>query len=211
MRTVEVKICGVTRPEDGLLAAELGAKYVGLNFWPKSPRFVPLEQARRIVQSIGGRAIVVGVFVDATESWIREVDAEVGLDLLQFHGDESPERLVPFGDRAIKVFRIADAFDPVELERYPEAAGWLFDVRHAEYGGTGKSWSYELVRGLTTDRPVMVAGGVRPSTVADVVDRCQPTVVDVCSGVESSPGIKEKNLMVELFEEIEDDRQVRLA
>jgi phosphoribosylanthranilate isomerase len=208
---IAVKICGVTRPQDAIRAVELGASYVGINFWPKSPRAVSIERARELVAAIDGRAAVVGVFVDPPPEWLDEVDAALDLDLLQFHGDEGPDRLEPYGARAIKVFRLTDRFDRSELESYPTVAAWLFDVRHADYGGTGKTWRYELVADLPPTRPIMVAGGIRPGRVSEVVARCHPTVIDVCSGVESAPGIKDGDLMNRLFEEVANEGQVRMA
>ncbi|MBZ0111769.1 MAG: phosphoribosylanthranilate isomerase [Thermoanaerobaculia bacterium] len=211
MSDVAVKICGVTRPQDAMRAVELGASYVGLNFWPQSPRFVSIERGRELVAAIDGRATVVGVFVDASPEWVAEVDGALDLDLLQFHGDEGSDRIEPYGERAIKVFRLNGSFDASELENYPSVAAWLFDVHHADYGGTGKTWRYELVADLPTTRPIMVAGGIRPGRVRDVVARCHPAVIDVCSGVESSPGIKDENLMNRLFEEVADEGQIRMA
>jgi phosphoribosylanthranilate isomerase len=200
-----VKICGVTRAEDAVAAVELGADLLGLNFWPGSPRALDLEQGFRIAEEVRGRVLLVGVFVDQPAAFLERAREEVGLDLLQLHGDEGPERLAVHGGHAVKAFRIGDRFDPAALADYPSCWGFLFDRRRAgSYGGTGEGWSYELVRGLPTRRPALVAGGVAPGRVRQVVERARPWGIDVCSGVESAPGIKDRELMRRLFEEVRD-------
>jgi len=208
---VAVKICGVTRPRDAERAVELGAAYLGLNFWPGSPRRVEIGQAAEIADAARGRATLVGVFVDQPHL-VAELRSEVGLDLVQLHGDEPPAAVAAHGDRAIKVFRVADAFDHAELSRYSRCWGYLFDCRRPGlYGGTGESWPYELASGLPTDKPVLVAGGITPATVGDVLSRCRPHAIDVCSGVESAPGVKDDALMTSLFEEIDHGQITELA
>ncbi len=213
-RRPAVKVCGVTRTDDALRAVDLGAAYIGLNFWPRSPRYVAGAQGREIARAVAGRVPLVGVFVGATSDEVERAEAECRLDLLQFHGDEPPEQLAPWGPRAIKVFRIpaqSAGFDAQRFADYPGCGAWLFDIRHADYGGTGRQWNYELVADLDTDRPVFVAGGVRPDNARDIVTRCRPDVLDVCSGVESAPGVKDPTLMQRLFEEIGHEKQIRLA
>jgi phosphoribosylanthranilate isomerase len=203
----KVKICGVTRVEDAVAAVELGASLLGLNFWPGSPRFLDVRRASEIAAAVRGRALLVGVFVNQPEQAIRRADQEVGLDLLQLHGDEGPADAAPFGGRAIKAFRVAERFDGALLAGYPSCWGFVFDrLRPGAYGGTGEGWRYEEVRDLPTRRPVLVAGGVTPETVGQVVARCTPWGVDVCSGVETAPGVKSSELMKQLFEEIEEMR-----
>lgn len=198
-----VKICGVTRREDVELAVSLGADFVGLNFWPGSPRCLSPEQAVALRRAVGERARVVGVFVDAGRETMARVDARVGLDLLQLHGEEGPAEVEAFAGRAIKVFRVADHFDPDRLLAFEAAWGFLFDSGGAPaYGGSGRTWAWEAVAGLPTDKPFLVAGGIRPDNVVEVCERCRPWGVDVCSGVESAPGRKDPVLLQRLFEEI---------
>lgn len=200
---LKVKICGVTRPEDAVAAVDLGADLLGLNFWPGSPRCLDLSRAREIAETVRGQALLVGVFVDQPEDELRRIDEAVGLDLLQLHGDEAPEAAARFGHRALKAFRVGERFDPERLTEYPSCWGFLFDrLRPGAYGGTGEPWRYEEVRGLLTRRPVLVAGGITPETVRRVAARCSPWGVDVCSGVESAPGIKDRERMRKLFEEV---------
>jgi len=211
-----VKICGLTRPEDARLAVELGADLVGLNFHPPSPRALGLERAREIAAAVAGSGVlVVGVFVALSAGEIEEVAAAVGLDLVQLHGREDPEAARRFGTRAIQVFRRPDPPDAAELALYGGVWGFLFDApapagvptdRFAgadAYGGTGRTWDHGALRGLAAERPVLVAGGIRPGNARRALEVSGARGVDVCSGVESAPGIKDPRLMRELFEEIE--------
>lgn len=199
--TVRVKICGITRVEDARLAVELGADYVGLNFYPPSPRFVDAEQARRIRDAVGDGAQVVGVLINREPAEVEELAAACGLDLLQFHGDETPEEVLPFASRAIKGLRFRAAPRAEDLSPWRECWGVLFDTPHESlYGGSGVSWPYERVAAAVGGWRAFVAGGVRPETVQDLV-RAVPQLyaVDVCSGVEARPGVKDARRMHELF------------
>ncbi len=197
----KVKICGITCLEDALLAADLGADWIGLNFYPPSPRYVSPAVARHIADAVRGRLSLVGVFVNEPEA--AEIAQEVGLDLLQFHGDESPDELAPHGDRAIKVFRVRESFDPALMDPYPEVWGFLVDTKHPSlYGGSGESWRFSSLRGSRRPKPIFIAGGLGPDNVAAAVATAQPFAIDVCSGVEKTPGVKDPERLRRLFEEI---------
>jgi phosphoribosylanthranilate isomerase len=203
MERVRVKICGVTRPEDAELAIELGADFVGLNFYPGSPRFLDSHRSMEIASAVAGRASLVGVFVNATGEMVEDTSAEVGLDLLQFHGDERREEIERFGHRAIKVLRVGRQPPANVLAAWSGIWGFLIEGRHETlYGGSGVAWRYEMISALSRDRPVLVAGGLRPDNVAEAVRRCSPWGVDVCSGVEREPGLKDPVLMRQFFEEV---------
>lgn len=210
-----VKICGVTRVADAVRAAELGADLLGLNFHPPSPRFLAADAARRLADAVRGRARLVGVFVDRTPAEIERLVDEVGLDLVQLHGDESPAGFERLAARTIKVFRLGGATDPEPLdagagaapeapvEAWSDAWGVLFEARHVTlYGGTGTSWTYERIAGLAPGRRVLVAGGVGPANVCEALRRSGASGVDVCSGVERTPGIKDPELLERLFAEL---------
>ena len=203
---VRVKVCGVTDPENARLAVELGADYLGLNFYPQSPRYVSVERARRIADAVRGRVGLVGVFVNRPPAEAGEVAERVGLDLLQWSGDETPAEVAPFAGRSIKVFRSGGDPGQEALASYPGVWGWLFDAPHASlYGGTGSGWRYEGVAGLAgiSDGPrVFLAGGLGPDNVRRAVSTVRPFAVDVCSRVESAPGIKDAELLLRLFEEV---------
>ena len=198
----EVKICGVTRVEDAVLAVELGATLLGLNFWPRSPRYLETSRAREIADAVRGRVPLVGVFVDASRAEVEAVDGAVGLDLLQFHGDEDPAFVASFGRRAIRVFRLDGPPDPESFAPYPGVWGFLFDVRHPAYGGTGVPWDYATLGSLGTERPYLVAGGIGPDTARRALADSGALGIDVCSGVESAPGIKDRDRLERLFSEV---------
>lgn len=207
-KPIEVKICGLTRVEDAMLAVELGADYLGLNFYRPSPRYLELEQAARIAEAVAERVRLVGVFVDPLIEELDLISSRLPLDFLQFHGDEGPEDLAPFGRRAIKVFRISNSFDQLDLLRYPDVGGFLFDAAHAElYGGSGIRGPYERVAAVETDKTVIVAGGIRPDNVRRVIELSRADAVDVCSGIESAPGRKDPEAMRRLFREVRDAKQ----
>lgn len=204
MRSVKVKICGVTRPSDARLAVDLGADFIGLNFWPGSPRFVTVEQASEIVRTIAGRIPVVGVWVDPDWNVITGVESRIPIDLHQFHGEESPALVEAFGDRAIKAFRLGEHFEGGVLANYPAVWGFLFDCAVAgQYGGTGREWPYERIAQLAVSKPAFVAGGLKASNVARAVRSSGCDLVDVCSGVEAEPGIKDPTRLQEFFREVE--------
>lgn len=202
---VRVKICGVIDPGNARQAVDLGADYLGLNFYPPSPRFVEVERAREIAGAVRGRVPLVGVFVNRPRAEIEEIVERVGLDLIQLSGDETPADLAPFADRAIKVFR--SGMEPGALAPFENAWGWLFDAPHRTlYGGTGEAWDYRAVAGIAkkgeTGRRVFLAGGIGPDNVRRAAEALRPHAVDICSRVESAPGIKDIELLERLFEEV---------
>jgi phosphoribosylanthranilate isomerase len=202
----EVKICGVTRVEDAVLSVELGADYLGLNFFPGSPRFLGVEKARKIARAVRGRTVVVGVVVDLPSGEIERLVERVGLDLVQFHGDETPEQVAPFRDLALRAFRWREGDEAPDLAPWRDVRGWLFDYHEAgRYGGTGKSWRYERLAEIEAGPKVFVAGGIRPDNVRRALAASRAAAVDVCSGVETAPGRKDPALLRRLFEEVRDD------
>lgn len=205
-----VKICGVTTVADALAAVELGADLVGLNFHPPSPRCLDPGRAAEVAAAVrergAGRVRVVGVFVDRPRREIEAIDAAVGLDLVQLHGDEPAAEVAAFGGRALQVLRLPPGAAPpaadldAALAAHPAAWGFLFDVRHESlYGGTGESWRWRAVAGLADPRPRLVAGGIRPENARRALDESGAAGVDVCSGVESAPGVKDRGKMARLF------------
>lgn len=208
MSGVRVKICGVTRVEDARLAAELGADYLGLNFFAASPRLVEPEPAAEIARAVRGRLAIVGVFVNESRGRVEQLAEKVPLDLIQLHGDEGPEEIAAFGRRAIKVFRVREDFDPDQVSAYPTAGALLFDCGHPSlYGGTGLAWPYERIAGLEVEQPVLVAGGIGPDNARRAIQASRADGIDVCSGVESSPGIKDHEAMKRLFQEVRDGQE----
>lgn len=197
-----VKICGVTRPEDARLAVELGAAYVGLNFYPGSPRCVSHRQARRIAEAVTGECRLVAVVAGAARGDVAAILDEVGADLVQFHGDEGWRDIEPFAERAIKVLRVEKRPQPRQLAGYPGVWGFLLDARHNDLlGGTGESWRWSRLAGLAAGRPIFLAGGIRPGNVRAAA-ATGADAIDVCSGIESAPGQKDRRLLERLFEEL---------
>lgn len=200
---VRVKICGVTDPAGALLAVESGADYLGLNFYPRSPRFVDVDRAREIAVAVRGRIALVGVFAGRPSSEIEEISGRVGLDLVQLSGDEGPAELAPFAGRAIKVFRTGGDPGAEALAAYPGVWGLLFDAPHGSlYGGTGAAWDYGSIAAIAQDRRVFLAGGLGPDNVRRAVQDVRPFAIDVCSRVESAPGIKNPELLQRLLQEV---------
>jgi phosphoribosylanthranilate isomerase len=201
---VKVKICGVTDPADAVAAVESGADYLGLNFYPGSPRFLEVARALEIAGAVGGRVPLVGVFVNAPSAWIEDVAGRVGLDFVQFSGDEGPEAVAPFAGRALKAFRTGGLPDRGEIAAYGEVWGILIDAPHGSlYGGTGEAWDYAaLAGGAGNLGRLFLAGGIGPDNVRRAVASARAYGIDVCSRVESSPGIKDRELLRRLFEEV---------
>jgi phosphoribosylanthranilate isomerase len=204
---VKVKVCGVIDPENAEAVVDLGADFLGLNFCAKSPRYVSPARACVIADAVRGRVPLVGVFVNASRDEIDAIAERVGLDLLQFSGDEGPAEVAPFAARAIKVFRSGGDPGPEALSPYGDSWGVLFDAPHGTlYGGTGTAWSYETVARTVEGLPgrrVFIAGGLGPDNVRRAVEVCRPFAVDVCSRVESAPGIKDPELLRRLFQEVQ--------
>ncbi len=189
--SVTVKICGITNLADGLAAAEAGADALGFVFFEQSPRKVSLADAAGIIRALPPFIIKVGLFVNAEEDQVFRAIAECGLNLLQFHGEETPEYCLQFGLMSMKAFRVRDAASLAHLSAYQTEA-WLLDAFSPDKrGGTGQQFNWELaIEAQKLGRPVFLAGGLTPENVADAVAKVRPYGVDVSSGVEASPGRK---------------------
>ncbi len=191
MRT-RVKICGITRPEDGLAAAEAGADAIGLVFYPRSPRFVTPDQALAVVRALPSFVTVVGLFVNEQPGMVRAMSNAVGLEVLQFHGDESPEYCRQFNQPFIKALRVQPEVDLAGLSAgYREAQGLLLDAWHAAVpGGNGEVFDWGLIPEVLQAHCIL-AGGLTPDNVAEAIRQVKPYAVDVSSGVEADKGIKD--------------------
>ena len=195
MRT-RVKICGITRPEDALTAVRLGADAIGLVFYPPSPRAVELRQAAAIADCVPPFVTVVGLLVNAAREQIAELLDQVRLDLLQFHGDETPQQCEGHGRPYIKAVRMREGVDLHSYQqRYSGAAGLLLDsYRKGVPGGTGASFQWDRIpRDLAAS--VVLAGGLAPDNVEQAISRVRPYAVDVSGGVEAAKGIKDGSLI----------------
>lgn len=193
--SVRVKICGVTRQEDAQVAWAAGADALGLNFYPRSPRYVEPATAAALARTRPALGALVGVFVNESPEVIRARVRECGLTAVQLHGDEPPEACAGFGVPVIKALRVRGPEDVARARSYVGAgdvATLLLDGAAPGYGGGGVTFDWSLVARLVdVGVPVLVAGGLTPGNVAEAVRATRPYGVDVASGVEASPGIKD--------------------
>ncbi len=202
MRT-RVKICGFTRVEDALTAAGLGVDAIGLVFYPPSPRHVSISRAKAIARALPAFVTVVGLFVDAEAAWVHEVMAEVNLDCLQFHGDETAPVCRGFGKPYIKAIRMRPDTKLAEIEQhYFDAAGLLLDAYHpGVQGGTGSGFDWDMIP-QGSKLPIILAGGLSADNAALAARQVRPYALDVSSGVESSKGIKDAAKMADFIRTI---------
>ena len=193
---VKVKICGVTSARDARLAARLGADAIGFNFYKRSPRFITKEKARAILAALPPFVTAVGVFVNDPADVIRETCAYVGLDTAQLHGEETP-RVAHALTRLtrIKAVRVAGETDVARLSRYQVEAYLLDAFVPGRRGGTGVTFNWELAREAQVHGPIVLAGGLTPENVQEAIRVAAPFAVDVASGVESAPGVKDRDLL----------------
>jgi phosphoribosylanthranilate isomerase len=202
MSGIRVKICGVTRVEDAVRAAYLGADAIGLNFWPSSKRVVDVATAREIVEALPPLVMAVGVFVDQPLDDVRRIASEVRLSAVQLHGSETVADCAGHAVPVYKAFRCAprdDSAGPPWVDDVPRYAGSvtgvLLDAASAGPGGTGRVCDWSLAQKIAADLPVLLAGGLTPDNVAAAIAAVRPWGVDVASGVETSPGVKDPDLM----------------
>ena len=189
---VKVKICGITNLADAAAAAAAGADLLGFVFHEQSPRLVTVQTAREIARQLPPYITRVGVFVNAAEQLVTQAIGECGLNLVQFHGEETPEYCRRFGVMSMKAFRVRDAETLSALPAYRTDA-WLLDAHvPGQPGGTGATFNWDLaVEAVKLGRPIFLAGGLTPQNVAQAVSRVRPFGVDVSSGVEVGPGKKD--------------------
>ncbi len=184
-----IKICGMTTVQDAVLAVEAGADAIGLIFWPGSRRAVDVERAQAITRALPPLVSTVGVFVDATPDYVRSVADAVGLSAVQLHGSEVVDDWARFPRPVLKALRVEHyAASPWRTAR----AAILVDAHDpVTVGGTGRTIDWQAARGIAATRPLVLAGGLNPENVADAVTTVRPWGVDVASGVEQAPGVKD--------------------
>ena len=189
---VSVKICGITSVEDAQAAVAAGADALGFVFYPPSPRYVTPEQARQIIRRLPPFITTVGLFVDVPATTVHDIAGRCGLDRIQLHGRETPEFCRLIAPPVIKAFRIKNASSLANLPDY-EVSAFLLDayVEGALPGGTGASFAWELAAQAKPYGPVILAGGLTPENVAAAIVQIRPYGVDVSSGVEQFPGVKD--------------------
>ena len=221
-RDLFVKVCGITRLQDADQAADHGASAIGFIFWPGSPRFISPEDARAIVRRKAAGLKTVGVFVNEAVERVQQIAELVGLDMVQLHGSESPAQLAqlklrPTGDappvagrdfsRAmglIKAVALTNGAAP-DLSAFDDDVLILLDAHDpARHGGTGRTIDWEAARGVAASRRTILAGGLTPENVGEAVSAVQPYGIDVSSGVESAPGVKDAIRLKRFFEALND-------
>lgn len=197
---VEVKICGLTTVDDAVRCIEAGADALGLNFWPGSPRHVDVSTARSIVEVVGDHAQTVGVFVDFTLDQVREILRETGIEWAQLHGDEPPDLVAELLPTAYKAIGVTDG-SAVELARAYPGEHLLLDASVPGMpGGTGRTFDWAIAAEVAKERKLTLAGGLNPGNVAEAIRVVEPFRVDVASGVESTPGRKDPELVRRFIE-----------
>jgi phosphoribosylanthranilate isomerase len=196
LQRVRIKICGITRTEDAIRAAELGADAIGLVFYRGSPRFIDVVSAKTILTALPPFVSTVGLFVDQDETEIRSVLEKLPLDYLQFHGSESPGECGIYNKPYIKSVTMKNGVDLTsQARRYAGASCLLLDA-HVEgmAGGTGQQFDWSSIP-RSLEKPIMLAGGLTPENVGSAITEVRPYGVDVSSGVERSKGIKDPEKM----------------
>jgi phosphoribosylanthranilate isomerase len=202
---VRVKICGITRAEDALAALRLGADALGFNFWPASRRYVAPAAARAIVSRLPPFATTVGVFVNQPEEEIRAIASASGVQVLQLHGDEPPDLCARLPWPVVKAIPVDQVRALSRLLSY-EVSAFLLDTPSRGFGGSGVPFDWSLAEGVSDVALVILAGGLDPDNVADAIRAVRPYAVDVASGVESEPGVKNVSKMARFIARAKETR-----
>ena len=202
-RRTRVKICGITNCADAQLACDYGADAIGLVFYPPSPRYVSLEQAAKVVDSLPPFVSSVALFVNAQRQEIENVLNQTAIDIIQFHGDETAEFCRSFNRPYIKAIRMKEGLDLYAVQKeYACARGLLLDTyKKGVPGGTGESFNWEKVP-HDLNKPIILAGGLLADNVAQAIKQVQPYAVDVSGGVEASKGKKDREKIIRFMESV---------
>jgi phosphoribosylanthranilate isomerase len=195
---VLVKICGITRLEDAAAAVALGAGAIGFVFWPQSPRYIDPERAREIANALPPGVLRVGVFVNQAAAHVNDIASRVGLSAAQLHGDEEPDYASRVSPQVIKALTLETS-----AAVWPEQTMILLDAHDPiRRGGTGRTIDWTAAADFARERRTLLAGGLTPENVGEAIARVRPFGIDVSSGVESSPGIKDHQRLRALFEAV---------
>ncbi len=191
---VKVKICGITNLEDALMAVEAGADALGFVFFQGSSRYISPDEAADVIRRLPPFVQTVGLFVNEEAATVNLLADRCGLDVVQLHGDESPDYCAEIRRRIIKAFRVKDSASLDTLPQYRVAACLLDTWSPAAYGGTGTTFNWDIAARAAASQRIILAGGLTPENVAAAIDAVSPYAVDVSSGVESAPGKKDAGL-----------------
>lgn len=207
---VAVKICGITNWSDAKAAIDAGTDALGFNFYEKSPRRISISRARQIIRHMPRSVSAVGVFVNTSAPDALKIARAVKLEALQLHGEESPRMVRELAREfpVIKAFRVGPTFRVKNLEKYPNASAFLLDGFDREVrGGTGRTFNWQIVRRAKRIGPIILAGGVTKENAVNAIRTASPFAIDVCSGVERSPGKKDRNKMRQFMAMVERERR----
>ena len=200
---IAVKICGITSLKDAEMAVNYSVSAIGMIFCPDSPRYVDPAEVEQWIERIPDSVKKVGVFVNEQIDTINNITRQLKLEFIQLHGDESPEFCNGIIRPVIKVFHVGDDFDAIVLNGY-DVHGFLFDTyKKGNPGGTGTRFNWDLIANLKTETPIILSGGLTPENVLNGIEAVNPTAVDINSGVESEPGVKDEEKIKELFSVLE--------
>jgi phosphoribosylanthranilate isomerase len=196
-----VKICGITREEDAQLAVQLGASAIGLVLWPGSPRYLGAQRARAIVETLPAHVTAVGVFVNQPLDDVRRAAEIAALGAVQLHGEESLEYAQALLQPVVKAVPVTSGFDPATLGAWPPEITVLLDAHDpVRRGGTGTTIDWSVAARAAVRRPVLLSGGLTPENVRDAISQVRPFGIDLSSGVERAPGIKDPERLRALFD-----------
>lgn len=210
MSYLRVKVCGITREEDALRAAQHGADAVGFILWPDSPRFVSIERAAAIARVLPPFVWKVGVFVNATPDEVEQAATLAKLDVAQLHGDEDVERYRHLAVRVIKSVGLSGPDDAQEAIALPADVMPLIDaVDRERRGGTGRLAAWDLAAEVARVRPILLAGGLNAENIIDAVEKVHPWGVDVSSSLEDAPGVKNAGKVAVFFSAVEPARSTK--
>jgi phosphoribosylanthranilate isomerase len=200
---VRVKVCGITRLEDACVAADLGACAIGFIFWPASPRFIDAERARLIVRALPPFVTPVGVFVDQPQDDVNALAETVGLAAVQLHGNETPAYCDGINRRVIRAIGLSEKMDVRLIDEWPSSVTLLLDAYDPEKrGGTGRAVDWTVAADVASVRPTILSGGLRPENVCAAITTVRPYAIDVSSGVEARPGVKDPERLRAFFEAV---------
>ena len=197
---MKVKVCGITNIEDAKLSCNLGADAIGLIFYEKSKRYIEPNKAKEILKHLPAFVMRVGVFVNETPEKINKISKEIKLNLIQLHGEESPEVIVKIDLPVVKAFRVKENFDYSLLKKYKNCSFLLDAYNDKEYGGTGKIFNWNKIPAGLKNK-IILSGGVSVNNIEKIIKEISPAAIDVSSSLEIEPGKKDKNKLKQFFKE----------
>ncbi|MCP5063580.1 MAG: phosphoribosylanthranilate isomerase [Ignavibacteriae bacterium] len=197
---MKVKICGITNIEDAMLCYNLGADAIGFIFYERSERYITPEKAKEIIEKLPAFILKVGVFVNESSEKINSISKEIKLNLVQLHGDETPEEIIIIDLPVIKAFRVDDTFDYSILSEYKNCSFLLDSFDKKDYGGTGKKFDWDKIPNELKNK-IILAGGVSTDSIEYICKNVKPSAIDASSSLEIIPGKKDKQKIDDFFKE----------